>query len=213
VGVVRACREACRYWVREVIGGAGRRAELRRTGIDVGSVSLRRLGLDPVRAHNHANSGGPDLELVLRELGVGPDDSILDLGSGKGGALLSISAFPFRRIAGLELSHEMLDIARANLERARVANVELIQGDASEFTDYDGFSYIYMYNPFPCAVLRCVVDGLEASVRRTPRTLTVIYKNPRFHEEIVRNGIFALVRRFDHSGHPYFVYRSTRAPG
>jgi len=151
--------------------------------------------------------------MVLRELAVGPSDSILDLGSGKGGALLSMSAFPFGRIAGLELSQEMLDTARANLERARVATVELIQGDASEFTDYDGFSYIYMYNPFPCAVLRKVTDSLEASLVRAPRTLTVIYKNPRFHEEIVRNGVFALVRRFDHSGHPYFVYRNTDASG
>jgi SAM-dependent methyltransferase len=208
MSVVDECRQAVRYWFREVLGGMAYRRRLKQLGIDISSVPLSRLGLDHSRAHNHANSGGPDLELVLRELGIGPEHSILDLGCGKGGALLTMARFPFRRIAGLDLSSEMISIARANMGRLDGVSerVELIEGDAARFADYDDFTHVYMYNPFPREVMRCALDMMEASLVRRPRTLTIIYKNPRFHDEIVRSGVFVETRRFDHSGHPFVVY-------
>ncbi len=205
-----AYREAARYWLREVIGGMRHRRQLRAQGIDVSSVSLRQLGLDRRVAHNHAYSGGPDLERVLRDLPIGPDDAALDLGCGKGGALLTLARFPFGHVAGLDLCGEMLEIARRNLDRAGLARVELFQADASVFDDYDGFTCVYMYNPFPQGVMRQAVDAMEASLERTPRRLTLIYKNPRFHDEIVRNGVFVERCRYDHSGHPFVVYGSHR---
>lgn len=201
-------RQLVRYWVREVLGGAAHRRRLRRLGIDVDSVPLSRLGLDPRRAHNHAYSGGPDLERVLRDLPIGPDDAVLDVGCGKGGALLTLARFPFGALAGFDLSQEMLDVARRNLDLAGFARVELFAADAAVFDDYDRFTYLYMYNPFPRDVMRQAVEAMEGSVRRAPRCLTVIYKNPLFHDEIVRNGLFVELRRYEHSGHPIVVYRS-----
>lgn len=206
MGALSEYRDAARYWLREVIGGIRHRRQLRAQGIDVSSVSLRDLGLNPARAHNHAYSGGPHLERVLRDLPIGPSDAALDLGCGKGGALLTLAGFPFRRLAGLDLSHEMLDIARQNLQRAGYPHVELFIADASAFDDYDDYTYIYMYNPFPRPVMRQAVDAMEDSLIRAPRTLTLIYKNPRFHDEIIRNGVFIEQRRYEHSGHPFVVY-------
>ena len=176
-------------------------------------MSLRRLGLSPFTAHNHAYSGGPDLARVLQDLPIGPNDAILDLGCGKGGALLTMAQFPFGKLAGLDLSAEMIAIARRNLAIAGHEHVELIEGDACIFDDYDDFTYIYMYNPFPREVMRQAIDTIERSLARRPRSLTIIYKNPRFHEEIVANGVFAELRRYDHSGHPFVVYRSQPTPG
>lgn len=210
MGILSECRAAVRYWLREVVGGTRHRKELRAQGIDVSSVGLRELGLHPSLAHNHAYSGGPDLERVLRDLPIGPEDAVLDLGCGKGGALLTLARFPFGRLAGLDLSPEMVHVAQQNLERAGHARVELFVADAAVFDDYDDFTYIYMYNPFPRAVMREAVDAMEASLARAPRTLTIIYKNPRFHDEIVRSGVFVEQRRYDHSGHPFVVYSNRR---
>ena len=41
--------------------------------------------------------------------------SFVDVGSGKGRALLLASDYPFREIIGIELSHELERIARANI--------------------------------------------------------------------------------------------------
>ncbi len=208
--VLTGLRQLVRYWFKDVFASSGYRRQLRRAGVDLSSVGLSKLGLTPAQAHNYADSGGPHLERVLKELAIGTEDSVLDLGCGKGGALITFARFPFRRIAGLDLCAELLDVARANMAAAGLPQVELIHADAASFEDYDDFTYIYMYNPFPAGVLREVMVRLETSLDRMPREVTIIYKNPRYGAEVERTGRFVAVRRFDHAAHPFIVYRNTR---
>ncbi len=119
-----------------------------------------------------------------------------------------MAEFPFGKIVGLDLSEQLLVVAAENLRKAAVDRVELLHGDATLFDDYDPFTHVYMYNPFPSPVMQAVMEHLKASLRRAPRELTIIYKNPVCHDDILRSGIFCLVRRFDHAGHPFFVYQS-----
>jgi 16S rRNA G966 N2-methylase RsmD len=200
-------RSLLRYWYRDCLRGSMQRWRWRRAGIDVSMVSVQDLGLDLDYAKGYACSGGPHLAKVLTDLGVGPQDSIINLGCGKGGALITMASFPFRRVVGLELSPELVKIAGQNMRLAGCERCELIQGDARELHDYDDFTHIYMYNPFPSSVMRVVVERVEESVKRIPRDLTIIYKTASCHDDIVRNGVFSLVRRFDPAGHPFLVYR------
>ncbi|NNM72392.1 ArsR/SmtB family transcription factor [Enterovirga aerilata] len=61
---------------------------------------------------------------------VGPKHirSLLDLGTGTG-RMLQLLGPRAARVVGLDASHAMLSVARANLERAGLAGVELRQGD------------------------------------------------------------------------------------
>src|SRR6516225_8353137 len=43
--------------------------------------------------------------------------TFVDIGCGKGRALMVASAFPFRRLVGVEISPELCEIARANTAR------------------------------------------------------------------------------------------------
>jgi ArsR family transcriptional regulator len=67
---------------------------------------------------------------VLAALGEGPLGSVLDLGTGTG-RMLSLIAPRASRAVGVDASHAMLQVARANLERVKPAQgrVELRQGD------------------------------------------------------------------------------------
>ncbi|MGE3870512.1 MAG: ArsR/SmtB family transcription factor [Pseudorhodoplanes sp.] len=65
---------------------------------------------------------------LLDAVGRRPIQSMLDLGTGTG-RLLEILAPIYRRGVGIDMSREMLSIARANLERAGVANAQVRQGD------------------------------------------------------------------------------------
>jgi ubiquinone/menaquinone biosynthesis C-methylase UbiE/DNA-binding transcriptional ArsR family regulator len=65
---------------------------------------------------------------VLDALGPGPLGSLIDLGTGTG-RMLGLLAPRAVRATGLDSSHAMLSVARANLERAGLARVELRQGD------------------------------------------------------------------------------------
>ncbi len=65
---------------------------------------------------------------VIEALGTRPIGSLLDLGTGTG-RMLGLLAPLAARAVGLDSSHAMLSVARANLERQGLSRVELRQGD------------------------------------------------------------------------------------
>lgn len=83
---------------------------------------------DAIRALHYPES---DIEeSVLNIAGKGPFDRVVDLGTGTG-RMLSLLA-PFARSAdGIDLSHQMLTIARAKLADSAFDHVDLRHGDAT----------------------------------------------------------------------------------
>jgi len=65
---------------------------------------------------------------LLKLVGKRPFQAMLDLGTGTG-RLLEIFAPLYRRGVGIDMSREMLTVARANLDRAGIANAQVRQGD------------------------------------------------------------------------------------
>ncbi len=65
---------------------------------------------------------------MLKLVGKRPFQSMLDLGTGTG-RLLEIFAPLYRRGIGIDMSREMLAVARANLDKAGVSNAQVRQGD------------------------------------------------------------------------------------
>ncbi|GJE59824.1 ArsR/SmtB family transcription factor [Methylobacterium trifolii] len=65
---------------------------------------------------------------VLEALGPRPIRSLIDLGTGTG-RMLGLLAPRAGRATGLDSSHAMLSVARANLERMGLSRVDLRQGD------------------------------------------------------------------------------------
>lgn len=65
---------------------------------------------------------------VAAAVGEGTPGAMLDLGTGTGRMLERIAPL-FGRAVGVDASHAMLAVARANLEQAGLARVELRQGD------------------------------------------------------------------------------------
>lgn len=65
---------------------------------------------------------------VADVIGAGPVGAFLDLGTGTG-RMLQLFGSRASRAVGVDASHAMLAVARANLERAGLSRVELRQGD------------------------------------------------------------------------------------
>lgn len=66
---------------------------------------------------------------LLETAGPGPFHQVVDIGTGTG-RMLTLFAPLAQRAEGLDLSHQMLTVARDNLSRARVPNAAVRQGDA-----------------------------------------------------------------------------------
>lgn len=65
---------------------------------------------------------------ILDIVGSAPFQSLLDLGTGTG-RMLELFSGHYHRAVGVDASREMLAVARANLERAGLARVQVRQGD------------------------------------------------------------------------------------
>jgi len=128
---------------------------------------------------------------MLESLAVAPDGfTFIDLGSGKGRALLMACSYPFRRIVGMELLAELNEVAVQNIaryrgEEQRCFAIESHAGDARRFDFPAEPTMLYLFNPFPRHVWREVLANAERSLQAAPREFYLIYHNP-VHEDILR---------------------------
>ena len=117
--------------------------------------------------------------------------TFIDLGSGKGRALLMAAMYPFARIVGVEVQPGLDAIARRNIAGfaepgQQCHSVELVCGDAREYDFPPANTVLYLFNPFPDYVLREVLTRLVASARRVPRSILVLYNAPFEKQEFER---------------------------
>jgi trans-aconitate methyltransferase len=129
--------------------------------------------------------------------------SFLDLGCGKGRALLLASRFPFKKIIGVELSHELQQTCQVNISRFRsdwqqCTNIVSLYQNATEFTFPVENSVLYLFNPFGAETLSSVVANLEASIHLAPRRVYVIYVKP-VHRRVFDNGLWSLLSTIENS--------------
>lgn len=139
----------------------------------------------------------PELKKVLTELNITSQDSILDYGSGKGASLLLFRKYAFGKVSGVELSPVLLDIARKNFKRLRVHDINMYHANGRDFQDLDQYNHFYFYNPFPCDVMDAVLNNIRVSIGRKPRTVKLIYCNPKCHQLIVDSGYFQELKRYE----------------
>ena len=124
--------------------------------------------------------------------------TFVDLGSGKGRALLMASEYPFRRIVGVELLPALHQLAQENLARyksesQKCSALEAIWGDAIDFPFPVEPLVIFLFNPLPEAVLRRVVANLNASLKAHPRAAYLLYHNPLLDRVICESEVFVRV--------------------
>lgn len=193
--------------------GSGQSDELRHVirtrwnGLDLDHATLDELGLSSEYAEPHSATRAPALRRVFKAVGVRPGSVLLDFGSGKGGALIALARLPFREMIGVEISPALVAIAQRNVERLHLGNVRFVQSDARDYTDLDQVTHIFMYNPFPCAVMTEVLANLATSLTRAPRRLTLVYRNPVCHGRIIGSGIFDTAKEHRPEPTAWMVYR------
>ena len=148
------------------------------------------VGLNPELVHRSSPSGNKYLKELLKDFNINAQDSIIDVGCGKGSAMRTMVQFPFKNIDGIKLSDSIAIIAQQNFKKLKVKNAKIIIGDASALGDYDDYNMVYFYNPFPDSVMIGVVNALIASTETKKRELIIVYNNPTCHDIIVNNAVF-----------------------
>jgi SAM-dependent methyltransferase len=115
--------------------------------------------------------------------------TFVDLGCGKGRALLVAAGFPFRGILGVELAPALCEVARANIAMKPewASRITVINEDAAKVTYPETPLVVFLFSPFFAPVLRRVLANLERQLRRAPRETYLLYaNNPRITKVLKR---------------------------
>lgn len=155
-------------------------------------VRLRDIGLHGHSRVDYEPSPWRTLGRMLPKGAVSEDDVFIDFGCGKGRVVLQAATYPFRKVIGVELSTELLEVARSNVERSVskhcCRNIELVNTDVLHYEIPDDVTIAYFFNPFEGEVFSAVIDKLVASQQRRPRPLRIIYMNPVEEDVLLRAG-------------------------
>jgi SAM-dependent methyltransferase len=123
--------------------------------------------------------------------------TFVDLGAGKGRALLLAARHGFRKIIGVEFSRELVEIAERNIRAAfspAAPAISIIEQDAATYELPDDPIVLFMYNPFGPRTMEAVARRTRASLEKNPRPLRVLYLNPFHLEGWIERG-FSVDRR------------------
>ena len=121
---------------------------------------------------------------ALRQLAVDYRKFVfIDLGCGKGKALLLASDWPFRQVIGVELSPILLEIAERNIATYRgkkegCREFRLVCADACSYELPPDNAVLFFFNPFKEPTLREVLENVGRSVAQCPREVFIIYEYP-----------------------------------
>lgn len=162
-------------------------------------VRLHELEIDSPNVKHGVFYAGTDpksFRAILDNLNVKFEDFVfIDLGSGKGRALLMASARPFKKIVGVEFSRELNAIAQKNIlsfkdSEQKCRNIEAVCLDATRFVPPPESCIFYVFNAFHAGIVAEVLENIEKSFNENPREIYFIYANPVHIEVLQENKFF-----------------------
>lgn len=123
---------------------------------------------------------------ILARLELQPSDVFVDVGCGKGRAICCAARSIVREVVGVDMSPELLAIARANVAslRRKRSPARLVLSLAEEF-DYSGVTAVYLFNPFGARTLRTVLCKLQHAAQERGDIIRIAYAYP-VHESVFR---------------------------
>ena len=108
----------------------------------------------------------------------------LDVGAGKGRAMLLASQFPFLRVEGVELNADLAAIANANislwhndLQANALSPLTLHHADATTHPLPLEPTLAFLFHPFELPILRRFLRHVETSISNNPKPFDLLYVN------------------------------------
>jgi len=158
---------------------------------------------------------------ILDALGLQAETfAFVDMGSGKGRALLVASEFAFAKIIGVELSPHLHRIAKENIKRysppsQRCTAFELHCMNVTDYVYGPEPLVLFLFDPFGRETLERVIANLEASLNAKPRAAFVVYIYPQFEDVLQSSRVLHKVREGGPRWRPWsrYVVYAASAPG
>ena len=121
--------------------------------------------------------------------------TFVDIGAGKGRALLLASELPFCEVVGVELNAGLVEVAEKNIQlwmqmRRDCAPIRIVLQEATEFEWPGTPLVVYLFSPFGQLVLERLIARLLASYRAHPRPIDLLYVTPEHRSVLDHHEAF-----------------------
>jgi SAM-dependent methyltransferase len=192
----------------------------RKWGVDTAKTvpAWALVGAAPNRFHARRYQASP-AELIEASLASIVDEpslfAFVDLGAGKGRALIVAARMGFAKVTGVELDGTLCAIARRNLAKLGLDRVEVAHMDAAEYAFPRRDLAVFLYHPFGAEVLGPVMERLKASFEGVhDKRVYIVYLNPAHRALIDADSRFvALEPRADLPDVARWRMRAPPSPG
>jgi SAM-dependent methyltransferase len=136
---------------------------------------------------------------------------VLDIGCGKGGALIDFHRCGYHKLGGIELSDKMVRVCRSNLSKAKI-EAAIIHADASKFHDFADFELLYIANTLPTEGLAKLLANLKEFVLEAKSSRLILFINPLwdYSQLLSKTPGVAKVAEFQRGSY-YALYRAEAA--
>lgn len=146
---------------------------------------------------DYAVSRGIGMAVVCEYLSkTYPYENILDIGCGKGAAIMMFKAFGYDIVDGLEYLEDLVCCAKENFKKMHLRS-NVIQGDATKFTQYENYTMFYLYDPFQGETFQKVILKIEESYKKKKRRIILVYANPWENNIIRKYSSFKLDKQLE----------------
>lgn len=127
---------------------------------------------------------------------ISNDPALVDLGCGKGRALMVAPHFGFNELTGIDFAKEVTDIAASNMKKTELIFPEIkcrvINDDILNYEIRAEDAVFFMFNPFDEMILKKFLDKLDVSCNNFPRTVYFLYASPQ-HKKVLMDRGFAII--------------------
>lgn len=123
------------------------------------------------------------------------DYTFVEIGCGKGRSVIVGSEFPFKEIVGLELSSDLVRIARSNIGKIERhfpgrPPMRIVEGDALDHLVLTGKVVFNNFHSLPRDVLKALIQKIEAGLAKDLEHAFFIFQNPVYGEVLDASPAF-----------------------
>jgi SAM-dependent methyltransferase len=134
----------------------------------------------------------PSVHFALKALKPSSADVFVDLGSGKGRALLVAGRLSYGRVVGVDFDAALAQFAQRNVDRARPKMLAgAVTCETANVLDWpfpDDATTVFLFNPFIGQTFRSVMARIFDSYDRNPRPIHIVYEHPWEHDWLLATG-------------------------
>ena len=126
------------------------------------------------------------------------ENSLIDVGSGKGRVMVAAAHYGFKNITGVDFAKELCKGAERNVNKIKPqfpgTTFNIFCNDILNYPIKAGDKVFFLFNPFNKEIMEKFLERIDRSVKEHRRSIYFIYANPQQKEILVQNNYQEIFR-------------------